>query len=445
MTGLWFGLGMYGHGVSWIQISIHQFGVPNYFFSVGVTLVFIFFMALYTAAFAFATRLFSVNDLSFLIISPVLWVLCEIARGTFFSGFPWLLLGYSQTEGPLAGYVPILGAYGVSLIVATVGSLIFALMISKKRKFIFPASAILLILVIGNFLREMEFTQQKDKTFTVALVQGAIPQSIKWESDLREWSLDTYVVLTEPYWGVDLIVWPETAIPAFESDVLSFIEHLRRKSRQYGTELLAGIPTRDSETGKYFNSVINFRNEFLQRYDKRHLVPFGEYLPAKKYLSELNAVLDVPMSDFSPGQERGGSLSVMGESAAVSICYEVAFGEQMRKELPDAAFLLNVSNDAWFGRSLAPHQHLQISRIRAMEFGRELVRSTNNGISVIVNHKGEIRSRAEQFVSTTVTGTLNPRFGSTPFARYGLRTVFFLLFFGLLVCFYLNISRRHLV
>jgi apolipoprotein N-acyltransferase len=444
-TGLWFGIGMFCHGVSWIQVSLHQFGIPNYLFSGGVTLIFIFCMALYCAAFAFATRLLSVNDLSFLIISPVLWVLCEMVRGTFLSGFPWLLLGYSQITGPLAGYTPIIGAYGVSLIVAALGSLVCATVIFEKRKSIFSATAILLILLTGNFLRDVDFTQSTGRTLTVALVQGAIPQSLKWEPDLREWSIDKYRALTEPHWGVDVVVWPETAIPAFQTEVMSILEDLRAKSQAYETDLVVGMPTWERKTGRYFNSIINLRGSQSERYDKRHLVPFGEYLPAKNYLSGLAAVLDMPMSDFSPGSESAGELSIAGEIAAVSICYESAFGEQMRKGLHKAAFLLNLSNDAWFGRSLAPHQHLQINQIRALESGRELLRSTNNGISVIINHRGEVRTRAEQFASTVITGTLNLRSGSTPFVKYGSWPVFFLMLFGTLAFFYICFHLRRSV
>jgi apolipoprotein N-acyltransferase len=269
-------------------------------------------------------------------------------------------------------------------------------------------------------LNAQEFTRADGGAESVALVQGAVPQAVKWSAAYRDPSIDLYSSLTEPHWGKFLIVWPETAIPAFAEEVPEVIAALNARAAASGTTLLVGMPAGDSSArGRYFNSVVQFGAN-TGRYDKRHLVPFGEYLPFDRWLRPVLDFLRIPMSNFTPGADAQTLLNADGHVLGVSICYEDAFAGEIARALPAAAILVNVSNDAWFGESIAPHQHLQIARMRALETGRNMLRATNTGISAIIDERGKIITRSKQFVPDVITGVVTPRSGLTPAAEYGI-------------------------
>lgn len=418
--GFLFGCGMMAVGVSWVQVSIHQFGLPNYWFSIGVTIPFVLFLAGYAAlaAYCFA-RLGGRVDLCGAAAFAGIWTVTEWLRGWVLTGFPWLYVGYSQVDSTLAGFAPLAGVLGVSFAVALLGaSLAVAFRASNARSRGAALGLALAIVVSGALLGRIDFSAAAGAPLRVALIQGNISQPIKWQPEEREASLALYRQLSEPHWGGDLIVWPETAIPAFPEEVRDFLTEVGTRALDERTVLLTGIPTWPERATGYRNSVIAISEE-PGRYDKHHLVPFGEYLPLRPLLGPILDFLSVPMSDFQPGEPTQDPIRVHGYPIGVTICYEDAYSSEVRRTLPEAALLVNVSNDAWFGNSLAPHQHLEIARMRAIEFRRDLLRATNTGISAIVDAHGRIVTRSAQFTATAISGQVQPRQGATPFASTG--------------------------
>ncbi len=421
IVGALFGLGMFAHGVSWIQVSIHQFGMPLYSFSVAVTAAFVLFMCVYPALCGYIVSSFPAPHrlARILFLCPVAWTVTEVLRGSLFTGFPWLLVGYSQVDSPIAAFAPLVGVYGVSFVAALVAA---GLLVLWRGDAVWrsAAAAILGGVVVATIVLDtVGWTSSIGKGRRVALIQGAIPQAVKWSGAYRQPTVELYTHLSEPHWGKSMIVWPETAIPAFPQEVPETIAELNARAKRSGTTLLVGMPTGDrSDGGVYFNSVVQFGTDRGQ-YDKRHLVPFGEYLPFDSWMRPLTTFLRIPMSNFSAGAMEQPPLSANGYAIGVSICYEDAYAGEVARALPPANVLVNVSNDAWFGDSIAPHQHLQIARMRALESGRYLLRATNTGISAIIDHRGEIVADSQQFVADVVSGEMVPRAGSTPAVKYG--------------------------
>ena len=417
-SGWVYGIGVFGMGVWWIQVSIHQFGMPYWVFSVGLTVVFISLMALYFAFFAFLLSFFNYKSNAYFFVAPSLWLAIEFIRSKFASGFPWLLVGYSQVDSFLKGWVPVIGALGCSgLVVFIVGIFIWLLPFSL-RKFVAITILTLMVFVSGSLLEEVEWTANRGADLEVVLVQGAIEQEVKWDSSHRKQSIQRYLALTEEHWGADVIVWPETALttlPEQMPELMGFLQNLAEKS---SSDFLVGIPTRNSENGEYYNSLLKL-GENPDQYSKRKLVPYGEYFPGKELFGWFDQFLLIPMSDLSPGGSLKDSIVVQGIEAGILICYEIAFKKTAFSSLPAAGFIVNISNDAWFGDTSAPFQHLQIARIRALESGRSIVRATNNGITAIINHRGLVLERGPQFIPAVIKHKVPIRSGSTPYVLYG--------------------------
>lgn len=416
--GYLFGLGFLGHGVGWVQISIHQFGLPLYVFSVSMTALFVMFISLYPALAGWLSRRLPARSETWrlCVLAPALWATSEWARGFLFTGFPWLLVGDSQLGSPLAGWLPVVGAQGTGLLLAlSAGALACALAQRAGRPLLL--AAMLLPWALGAALNTREWTTASGPAQSVAIVQGAVPQSLKWSPEARAATLERYASLTEPHWDARIIVWPETALPAFPAEIPDFIAALNARAKSAGTVFLLGLPTAETAE-RYFNSLVLLGGA-EGRYDKHHLVPFGEYLPFDALLRPALDFLSIPMSGFTPGPVRQLPLTAGELRLGATICYEDAYASEVRKALPEANVLVNVSNDAWFGDSAAPHQHLQITRVRAAETGREFLRATNTGISAIIDHRGALRARSPQFEPFVLTGSTTPRAGSTPFVRMG--------------------------
>ncbi len=419
ITGWFFGLGMFGHGVWWIQVSVHQFGVPHYAFSISVTALFVAAMALYPCVFALLHHKVAkrIGFSAALALAPALWVGLEMLRGWLFTGFPWLLLGYSQLDTTFAGYIPVIGIHGVSFIVMTLSAALAWSVVQQGALSV--CSSLMLMVGLwmgGHALSAVEFSQPLGPRLQVALIQGAVPQALKWRPEEKVASIALYRDLSLPYRNSDLIIWPETAIPAFPQEIPQVMNQLLATFDD--VDVLSGIPTGDPYSSAYYNSVIAL-NAQAEQYHKHHLVPFGEYFPLKSWWQGLARLLSIPMSDFSAGPAFQAPLTAAGYKVGISICYEAAFAREIARALPDAAFLVNVSNDAWFGDTIAPHQHLQIVRARALETGRYLLRGTNSGISAVIDERGQIQAQAPQFARTVLIGEFGPRQGATPFVRFG--------------------------
>jgi len=436
-TGFLFGLAMFGGGTSWIYISIHDYGYVPLALSISLTLLFVIVLALFPALCGYVAARFRTvlerwsprSEIWFvLLVLPSFWVLFEWCRGWFMTGFPWLLVGYSHVNTPLAGFAPLLGVYGVSLL-AAVSSALVMLSLSAKAGEI--RGGYLLVLVglwgCGAVLSHIDWTREKGEALRVSLVQGNISQDLKWLADMRAPTLDIYATLTRAHWDSDLIIWPETAIPMFSYQARQFLEMMTAEAALNDTDLLVGLVYQDMESGAYYNSMLGLGVDG-GRYDKHHLVPFTEYLPFKSMLAGIIDVLDVPMSDFAAGDIRQVPLQLAGHAIGITICYEDAFGEEVINSLPQASLLVNVSNDAWFAGSIAPAQHLQIAQMRALETGRELMRATNTGISAFISAHGSLRQVAPQFSTQVLTLDVHPRSGATPYVRVGNKAVLVLVF-----------------
>jgi apolipoprotein N-acyltransferase len=419
LTGWALGLGLLGLGVWWIRISLNEFGNLPPALAQLLTIVFIAAMALYYGLAGWVVRRWSgAGAAGPLLVLPGAWVLFEWLRGWLFTGFPWLAIGYTQIDSPLGGLAPLLGVYGVSLAVALSGGLVWLALARHGRTRYLALAGFLVLWGAGAGLRLVEWTVPEGPPLKAALVQANIQPSMKWDPESLVPILQAHLELTREHLDADVIVWPETAVPAFLDEVREgLIDPMTQTAREEGGAMVLGIPFRELG-GRYFNGLLSLGGE-EGLYAKRHLVPFGEFMPFKAWLGPLVKLFEVPMSDFSAGGAGESLLQVGGLPVGASICYEDVFASEVIRALPQAAYLINVSNDAWFGDSLAPWQHLEIARMRALETGRPLVRSTNTGISAVIDHRGLVLGSIPLFQRAGLAVELQPRSGATPFVLWG--------------------------
>ncbi len=442
-TGYLFGLGFFGVGVSWVLVSFYRFGGMGLALSVIATLLFVFFLALFPAFLGWLSRryLAKLNHSFYLLLFiPAGWVLVEWVRGWILTGFPWLHLGNSQTDSPLVGLAPVLGVYGLSwALTFSAGVLVWAWVESDKRRVI-GLMCLVALWVVAGLLTLIEWSEKDGEPLTASLIQGNVPQNLKWRPDQRRPTIDLYTRLSRDRWDRDIVIWPETALPVYYHQAESFLQGLAREAKvNGGATLLIGLPVlggtvEGAVNDQYFNSVVRVGTgdgDVTQFYYKSHLVPFGEYIPLKALLGGLLELMQVPMANFSRGDVRQPLITVAGRSIGVSICYEDVFGEEVIRGLPEASLLVNVSNDAWFGDSLAPHQHLQMARMRSIETARPMLRATNNGISAVIDHEGTVLATSPQFEVAVLDGKVQPRAGATPYVLVGNWPVLFGLFLAL--------------
>ena len=417
--GWLFGLGSFGAGVSWVYESFgfaNVAGVLAFVLTVGLVAC----LALYPAVLGWiAVRAAPAGDAPRLLaVYPAAWTLWEWFRGWAFTGFPWLQIGYAQIDGPASGWLPVLGVHGAGALTAfAAGGLALALCRFDRRAFAWLAvSAALWGAGIG--LARIEWVRPAGAPIGVAIVQGNVAQDQKWRPEMRIPTLERYAALTREQIGADLVVWPESAIPGFFDTQEAFTRELLEEVVERGSVVVTGVPVREGRGGPYLNAVVMLGPE-PEFYFKRRLVPFGEYMPFAFVLRPLAAALGIRMVDFSPGPHAQAPMRFGPHALGVSVCYEIAFASVVRMDLPLAALLVTVSNDAWFGDSIGPHQHLEIARVRAAETGRWLIRATNTGLSAVVSPRGEIRGRLPQFEAAADTFEVVPMRGETPYVRFG--------------------------
>ena len=442
--GWWFGMGFFGVGVSWVFVAIYVFGLSSIAVSVLLTFVSINVLAAFTAlqgylSVSFVKKINLVNrNVIVIFVFPLFWVLQEWFRGWFLTGFPWLSIGYSQTDSFLSGYAAVLGVFGVSLIVTLISSLLLILILQyqkvSNKKQIKVLLSVIGIWIGGALLSQVNWTDKSGKALKVSLVQGNVEQMNKWDPDHFEKRKQRYLSLTQKNWDSDLVLWPENSLTIFYHQLKNgFIKRLSDEARENNTDIILGLPVLERKRDEYFSSLLAINNDNEhQFYHKNHLVPFGEYLPFASLLRGVIAFFDLPMSGFTPGQYNQALLTAAGQKIAPTICYEDAFGEDLIRFLPEATLILNASNNAWYGDSFAPHQHLQISQMRALETGRDVMRVTTNGISALIDHKGKITARSVQFEPYVVTGISQPRTGSTPYVIWGNYALLSIIVLGLL-------------
>jgi apolipoprotein N-acyltransferase len=422
LLGMAFGVGTFGVGTWWLFISIRGFGGAPLWLTALLMGALVLLMAAYYALLGLvaARWLPAAGPRRWLAGLPALWLLTEWLRGWVGTGFPWLSLGYSQTDTWLAGFAPVAGVYGLSaLLLIGAGALLMALRCAGRVRAV--AAAVLLVpWLLGALLARHTWTHPVGTPVSVAIVQGAIPQDEKWQAANVEPTRLLYAALTERALGSQLIVWPEAALPQLinEPPVPEYLGRLNSRARRAGSDIAMGV-IREADNGQdYFNSIMTL-TDHLSFYDKRHLVPFAEYFPIPAFVRDWLRLMSLPYSDFTPGRDDQMPLRAAGMTLAPTICYEDAFAEAQRRLIAASQVLLTVSNDAWFGRSSARYQHFQIGRLLALSANKPLLRAANDGVSALVDQHGAVVAEAPEFKAAVLEGTVQPREGLSPYMRLG--------------------------
>lgn len=448
LRGLLFGFGNLVSGVYWLYVSMHDFGAMAAPLAIATLVLFTLYLALYAALAggvwtalraARSTARFPalhgwVGALIDALLFGAAWTGGEWLRGTVFTGFPWLSIGYSHVDSPLAGFAPWLGVYGVSFAAATTAALLAAAGARLRAR---PAhgigllTAAAVVLATGAALAPIRFTAPDGPVLTLRLLQGNVPQDMKFgEAGVRRAMQQYRALLTAR--PADLVVTPETAYPILssqipEADILA----LRAFARRSGSALLIGAIGvdygADGRAVAYTNSMFGIRpdQQAVYRYDKHHLVPFGEFVPwGFRWLVDL---MHIPLGELARGAVAQDPFLVKGRPVAVDICYEDIFGEEiartLRHQSVTAGILINSTNLAWFGNTIALDQHLQIARMRALETQRPMARATNTGVSAAIDAHGRVHARLPVFTEGALDTSLQPMRGLTPYIRFGNTTV----------------------
>ncbi len=429
-TGFAFGIGWFCGGVSWVYISMHDVGGMPMLIAAAATLLFAMVLSGYTALAGWLQARLShaarAPWLHPLLVLPAALTLCEWLRGWVFTGFPWIAPGYAHTDGPLAGFAPLVGVHGLTFVAALAASLmthaVFGVIGRKPLvgALLKPASALAVVLACGAGLAGVEWTVAAGKPLGVSLLQGNIAQEMKFVEGRFESTMNTYARLAEQQ-PASLIVLPETALPRMLHTIpRTALERLDTLASQRGATLITGVPRAEPQPGgaaRYFNSALTLGRDAGQHYDKSHLVPFGEFIPyGFRWFVNL---MNIPLGDFTSGGAGQTPLRVGDQRIAINICYEDLFGEEIIRQLPEATLLLNLSNLGWFGDSLAPHQHLQAGRMRALETGRPMLRATNSGATAVIDARGRVTHALPFFTEGGLTATVQGRSGATPYTLTG--------------------------
>ena len=428
----WYGLGLFLTGTYWIYISVVVFGeAPTWvalLLMVGLSVIMAFYLFL---AGWIIGRLTQGEPLQLLAIAPAVWVLVEWLRGWILTGFPWMAFGYANVDSAFAGYAPVAGVYGVSFAVMLTASALLATLMTNGILRIVSFGLVFLPWIIGGALTLVDWTEEAGEPIRTTILQAGVPQNKKWLPEYRQPTLNFYRDSTRIARESEIVVWPEVAIPSLSSREAGFISQLQSDARENNQTILFGILEDVEHRGEsvIYNSVFALDGSRRQVYRKRHLVPFGEYFPVPAKAREWLRMMSLPHTDLTEGERYPALIETLGGvRLAVAICYEDAFGSEQLYALPDARILINVSNDGWFGDSIAPHQHLQIARMRSLEFGRPTVRATNTGISAFISHEGELLGTTPQFQEAKLSMDVTPRKGSTPYANFGNAPVLILSF-----------------
>ena len=418
--GFWFGFSAFTAGTYWLYTSIHVFGGAPLPVAVILMVGLFWLMAVYVAIAGYlAVRLETRSaPLRWCLIWPAIFILLEWMRGWLFSGFPWLTVGYGQIDGPLRAWAPVAGVYAVSLLSVMLAGVLLSLILGNRRDRLIAVVVFFLIAGSTWLIHDHNWTRALEQELHVRLIQGSISQDKKWLPEQRRPTLDLYRELTFRESGPGLVIWPEVAIPSFDFLVQDYLDELAEQALEHDMQIYLGVLTLDDQSRQYRNSLVGVGRHGAE-YHKRHLVPFGEFFPVPDFIRKWMRAKGLPSQDTVAGSYAQTALPLGELTLAPSICYEDAFGAEQLDFLPAAHLLINVSNDAWFGDSIAPHQHLQIARMRALEAGRFMLRATNTGVTAIIGPDGEIVQRLPQFETRVLNAVVRPYVGATPYLRWG--------------------------
>ncbi len=432
-AGAAFGAGLFSCGTYWLYTAIHVFGLVPIWLTLFLQAALVAIMASYGWALGYLANRFwlKAGATRDWLVLPALWVLIAWLRGWLFSGFPWLTIGYAFIDSPLAGWAPVLGIYGVTWAAALAASAVHVLLgagtapgahgtppAGPARRLV-AAAALGALFLMPALLMRHAWTQPVGPPIAVAAVQGAVPQDEKWQAGNQAAIMERYANLTQQAWGARLIVWPEASLPVLANEIPGYLESLRAAGRGHDADFVIGLVNYEPATDTYRNGILVMSQSGGGWYYKRHLVPFGEYFPVPSFVRRWMRLMSLPYSDMTPGGEDQPVWSAAGQPLGLTICYEDAFGSAQLKVLRQATLLVNVTNNAWYGDSTAPHQHLQISRFRALEAGRYLVRAANDGVTAVIGPRGELVARVPQFTEAVLRAEVRPMSGRTPYARVG--------------------------
>ncbi len=448
LTGFLFGAGMFGTGTSWIYVSIHQFGAASALLAGVMTLTFVLAIAGLMIMPLFA--LYSWLNLrkakcpawQQALMFAGLWIIFEWVRSWLLTGFPWLLLGYSLMDTPFAGMAAVTGVYSLSLLMVLTGCSLASILIPKHRQ---PAAVMSLLTLVfwglAWMLNHQQWTSPTSK-IEFAAIQGNIPQELKWNPGFIQNTVNIYTSLSAEHWQKDLIIWPENAIPVPYNQSIGFLQQLDKRAKKEAATLITGLPVDDhsGDQTRFYNSIVALgQNE--GRYDKQKLVPFGEYVPMESLLRGLIDFFNLPMSDFSRGANHQTLPQVADTTIAPYICYEVVYPDFAATQAKDTGLLITISNDTWFGQSIGPIQHFQMARMRALETGRYLIRATNDGITALIDDRGQIVQSIPRFEKGVLAGTAQVMNGNTPFMMFGSWPVLLLSLLLVVAGFFLRRSN----
>jgi apolipoprotein N-acyltransferase len=468
--GFAFGLGWFLTGVSWIYISLHTYGEMNAIIAGAAVLLFSGYLAIYPAlacaGFAWFRHARGSDSpaahVASVVVFPALWALSEIARGYVFTGFPWLAAGYAHMASPLAGYAPLLGVYGVSMIAAGIGAALAltAGRVERRRnreaarpRLVFMLAMVFGLPLVGTLAKQVAWTEASGAPISVRLLQGNVPLDIKFDETRFDETADAYMKAIEEK-RADLIVLPETAFPRFLDQMPEALgQRLVDDTARMKSAIAFGVPIREGNF-RYFNSVIALDIDpsqaaaadsgrapiRSQRYDKSHLVPFGEFIPFGFHW--FVRLMKMPLGDFTRGATDQRPMTLAGNRIAFNVCYEDLFGEEIIRQAGDANILVNVSNVAWFADSWALPQHLDISRMRAIETGRPMLRSTNTGMTASIDPHGVVLAKLAPLTVGALAVNVQGMTGLTPFIRFGNAGVLLLIVAALFASFALTRGLR---
>ncbi len=419
LHGFAYGTGWLVAGTAWLFISMHSYGHIAAPLAAAAVVLLAAALSLYLAAAMAAYARWRTGRAGLDIpLFAALWLLAELARGVLFTGFPWVASGYAQVDGPLAALAPWIGVYGIGAVVAAAGACLAAALRPV------PAAAAVLLLTLPALLGTVDFSRPT-RSLQVTLLQTAVAQDEKFAAERMPEALAWVGGALQRARG-DLVVAPETAVPLLPGQLADFApgywQGLRARFAAAPPAALVGVPLGDYERG-YTNSVAGLSAAPDYRYDKLHLVPFGEFIPAGfRWFTE---AMNIPLGDFTRGVKNPPSFVVQGERVAPNICFEDLFGEELALRFVDPTqaptLFANLSNLGWFDDSVALPQHLNISRLRTLEFQRGMVRATNTGATAIIDHRGRVTAQLPPLQRGVLDGRVEGRSGTTPYAWWAAR------------------------